>query len=207
MPVRAATLIDMARVFVLVVFAVVVAALGGCAEDCDAIEPAYAGDASDEVWRVFVGARNDAATGDDAATITAPENDAVIGKGDNLNVSWDSPLKVGALTPIEQRLLKARRRAPKALFERVSEFFIPVAHAHLAPITSDVYFVEVDVPGRTCPVSVLTTELSATFRDDDQALIAEGSGERTVRVMSAFVTQNRITEGPFLASPVGFTVE
>ena len=187
--------------------AVVVVSASGCAEDCDTIEPAYAGDANDEVWRVFVGARADAASGNDAATITSPADDAVIATDDNLVVRWDSPLKVGALTPIEQSMSKARRRAPKALFERVSELFIPVAHAHLAPITSDVYFVEVDVPGRTCPVSVLTTELTTTFGDEDQALIAEGTGQRTIRLMSAFVTQNRITEGPYLAAPVGFTVE
>ena len=202
----------MTRHSVLVIFAVVAACAGGCAEDCDAIEPAYAGEASDEVWRVLVGARADAASGGDEATITAPVDEAVLARDENLTVTWESPLKVGALAPIEQRLLKARRRAPKALFERVSEFFIPVAHAHLAPITSDVYFVEVDVPGRTCPVAVLTTELSATFSDADQALIAEGSdaegsGQRTVRVMSAFVTQNRITEGPFLAAPVSFRLE
>ena len=203
---RAATLDVMARITIFAVLFAVVSA-SGCAEDCDTVEPAYAGEASDEVWRVFVGARDDARTGDDAATITTPADDAVLGKADTLTVNWDSPLKVGAFSPIKQRILKAKRHAPKALFERVSEFFIPVAHAHLAPITSDVYFVEVDVPGRTCPVSVLTTELSATFSDDDQALITDADGTRTIRVMSAFVTQNRITEGPFRAAPVRFTVQ
>ncbi len=198
----------MARIFTGFALACVVAtAGGGCAEDCDTVEPAYAGEANDEVWRVLVGARADASGGGDAATITAPEDNAVLVKGSSPAISWDSPLQVGVLTPFEQRLQHAHRRRPKALFERLSDVLIPAAHAHLAPITSDVYFLELDVPGRTCPVALLTTETSATFSDDDWATIVGASGPRTLRLLSAFVTENRLTEGPFLAAPVGFTVE
>ena len=181
--------------FAVVLVALIVSAGGGCSEDCSTIEPAYAGDANDEVWRVLIGARDDASSGGDAATITAPAADAVV--DDVPTVTWDSPLKVGVLLP---HRAQGRRRAQPALFERFSALFIPAAHAHLAPITSDVYFVEVDVPGRTCPVSLLTTNTEAAF-------IAEGGGERTIRLMSAFVTQNRITEGPFLASPIAFSIK
>ena len=99
-----------------------------------------------------------------------------------------------------------RHRAP-SLFDRVVDVFLPAARAHEAPITSDVYFLEVDVPGRTCPVAALTTELSFAFDDDGWEAIAAGGGERTARLLSAFLTENNVTEGPFLAAPLTFTVQ
>ena len=32
------------------------------------------------------------------------------------------------------------------------------------------------------------------------------SSPRTLRILSAFLTENRITEGPFLAAPIAFNV-
>lgn len=189
---------------------VVIASFGaGCTEDCTTIEPAYAGEATDEVWSALVGARSDATTGSDAATITSPAANAVVDAATPLTVTWDSPLRVAALAP--QRLPKfadVPARRPSTWARTLSNLLLPAAHAHLAPVTSDVYFVEVDVPGRTCPVSVLTTDVSATFSAEAWASIVDGdSGARTIRLLSAFVTENRITEGPFTASSVAFTVE
>lgn len=192
------------------VFAVVVASLGaGCTEDCTVVEPEYAGEATDEVWSVLVGARADATAGDDAATITAPATNAVVDAATPLTVAWDSPLRVAAHLPAP-RLPQFPRAAPRASTwtDTLRNLVLPAAHAHLAPITSDVYLVEVDVPGRTCPVGVLTTDVSATFSDEAWAAIVDGdSGARTIRLLSAFVTENRITEGPFSATSVAFSVE
>jgi hypothetical protein len=195
--------------FVLAV--VIEASFGaGCTEDCTTVEPEYAGEATDEVWSVLVGARADATTGNDAATITAPAANAVVDAATPLTITWDSPLRVAALTTPPRLPQFPRAHAPRTSTwaQTFSNLVLPAAHAHLAPVTSDVYFVEVDVPGRTCPVGVLTTELSATFSDEAWASIVDGdSGARTIRLLSAFVTENRITEGPFSAASVAFTAE
>jgi hypothetical protein len=193
-------------------FAVVIASFGaGCAEDCTTVEPEYAGETTDEVWSVLVGARAEATKAADSATITAPAANAVVDAATPLTVTWDSPLRVAANTPRLPRLPRfpgAHTPRSSTWMQTLTNLVLPTAHAHLAPITSDVYLVEVDVPGRTCPFSVLTTELSATFSDEAWASIVDGdSGARTVRLMSAFVTENRITEGPFTASSVAFTAQ
>jgi hypothetical protein len=193
-------------------FAVVIASFGaGCTEDCTTVEPEYAGETTDEVWSVLVGARAEATTGNDSATITSPAANAVVDAATPLTITWDSPLRIAAHTPRAPQLPHlpgARVQRPSTWMQTLTDLVLPSAHAHLAPITSDVYLVEVEVPGRTCPVSVLTTELSATFSDEAWASIIGGdSGARTVRLMSAFVTENRITEGPFTASSVAFTAQ
>ncbi|HEY1098673.1 MAG TPA: hypothetical protein VGF99_07085, partial [Myxococcota bacterium] len=74
-------------------------AVGGCEQDCDAIEPAYAGEATDEVWRSLSGARADASEGGDAATITAPVDGEV--DAGTPAIAWDSPLRVASTsTPV-----------------------------------------------------------------------------------------------------------
>lgn len=91
------------------------------------------------------------------------------------------------------------------MFDRLAALVLPSAHAHLPPVTSDVYLLEIDVPDR-CPVAGLTTELSFTFSAEDWAEVVAGGGARTARLLSAFVAENNVTEGPFLATPLTFTV-
>jgi len=186
--------------------AVVIAGSTGCEQDCTTLEPAYAGAASDEAWRVMLDARADATSGDDAATFAVPTADAPLPANTEATFSWTSPLKVADARPIDPRLLQPRRRHP-SFFEGVAAMAIPSAHAHLPPITSDIYLLEVDVPGRTCPVSALTTELAFTFPSSDWEIIVAAASPPTARLMSAFLTENRVTEGAFLTAPVTFTVE
>jgi hypothetical protein len=221
------TLATMLRITVTSLALVGLALSVGCSEDCTTVEPAYAGEATDEVWREMLDARADATDGGDAATFTAPDADTAVSSSTSPTFSWDSPLKVAALSPSTTSSPAAsspaasspsspsglprwpgtwRRRAP-SLFDRVVDVVLPAARAHEPPITSDAYFLEVDVPGRTCPVAGLTTALSFTFDDDSWATIATGGGERTAHLLSAFLTENNVTEGPFVAAPLTFTVE
>jgi hypothetical protein len=178
----------------------------GCEQDCAALEPAYAGAASDEAWRVMLDARADADSGADAATFTVPAADDPLPANTEATFSWTSPLKLADARPVAPQLLQPRRRHTP-LFERLATVVFPVAHAHLPPITSDIYLLEVDVPGRTCPVSALTTELSFTFPSSDWEAIVAATSPPTARLLSAFLTENRVTEGAFVAEPVTFTVE
>ncbi|MDP2345900.1 MAG: hypothetical protein Q8O67_33480 [Deltaproteobacteria bacterium] len=184
---------------------VVVAATSGCEEDCNTVEPGYAGDASDEVWRVMIEARSLATEGDDAASVTDPTEGAELSQGDNAAFTWDSPLQTALVTPSSSS--KTRRALAPGLLDLLSQAVFPRAHAHLPPVTSDVHLLEIDVPGRTCPVAGLTTNQTFVFDEASWEKITSDPGERTLRIMSAFLTENRVTEGPFLAAPVTFTVK
>lgn len=179
----------------------------GCTpDDCNSIEPAYAGEATDETWRVMLDARADAEETSDVE-VTEPEDGAEFNVGGDVPViAWDSSLEV-AMLPTSPSLpsFPAHRRRHD-LFDRVSEAVFPVAHAHQPPITSDLYFVEIDVPDRKCAVAALTTLQSLILADGDWEEVTKGTGEHTLRILSAFVTENRITEGPYAAKPLTFSV-
>ncbi len=192
--------------FLAVLFVVVALLQAGC-EDCSSVEPAYGGVATDEAWRVMVDARAAAVEGDQAAAVTFPvEGTALSQSNDAAALTWESPLKTALWAPSSMELRAGRHRHQPGLLDALSQALLPRALAHLPPVTSDLHFVEVDVPGRTCPVSGLTTEESFLFDDEDWAAITGEAGERTLRIMSAFLTENRITEGPFTGTPVSFTV-
>lgn len=183
-----------------------------CETDCNAVEPAYGGEGNDEAWRVLLDGRARAEESSDVE-ITSPGADEALAKDEPATIAWTTTLQVAALSPslspsLPPSLSTPRSRRPvPGLFDKLSSLVFPVAHAHLPPITSDVYFLEIDVPGRTCPVAAVTTGASFAFSADDWAEVAVEPGERTLRLLGAFLTENRITEGPFQASPVTFTIE
>jgi hypothetical protein len=188
----------------VVLFGLICAA--GCETDCNTVEPAYAGDSTDEAWRALIDGRAGADDdSDDAPTFSAPDDGGTFDGDDAPTFSWDSPLKVAMGAP--KSSAQGIRRRPLAPFEHLSRLVIPVAHAHLPPITSDVYLLEVDVPGRACPVAGITTDLSFSFPSSDWEAIVAGGGARSARLLSAFLTENRITEGAFISPPLSFDVE
>jgi len=179
----------------------------GCdAGDCNAVEPAYGGEGNDEAWRVLLDGRARAEETSDVE-ITSPAADEGLAKDEPATIAWTTTLKVAALSPPMSTPQRSSGRRAPGLFDHLSALVFPVARAHLPPITSDVYFVEIDVPGRTCPVAAVTTGASFAWSADDWAEIAAEPGERTLHLLGAFLTENRITEGPFQASPVTFTIE
>ena len=189
-----------------VVVVVVVAAAAACEQDCDRVEPAYADQASDEVWRVMIDARAAATPGDDAAVLTAPLEGLT--QSDPVSFEWDAPLQTALVLPSSSPspLSFTARRPQRSFLGALSQAVFPAAHAHEPPVTSDVHLLEIDVPGRTCPVAGLTTAQSFVFDDGSWEELTREPGERTLRILSAFVTENRITEGPFTSTPVTLRV-
>ena len=200
-----------------VVFVVFVAvSVAGCAAsvDCLDTEPEYGGDGTDEAWRAMVDAKARAEVGGDAATVVVPAADSAVAPGTPFE--WQSPLKLSSSLPLTVPTPgpgQARRRSPgfqQTLRDAVNAAFavvVPVAHAHLPPVTSDVQLIDLLVPGRTCSLQVLTTELTHTLSADGWEALVEADGDITLELTSAFLTEGRVTEGPFAAAPVTFRVK
>jgi hypothetical protein len=172
---------------------------------CD--EPDYGGEGTDEAWRTLVDAEDDAATGGDAAQITAPDEDAVFGK-DALapTFTWSSTLAGGqTLAPPVRVVARTQRRSSP--LDALSALVFPRAHAHEPPITGDAYYAKVTADG-PCPIAaIVTTELTWSLDDDAWAALQDAPGAMTFTVVSAYLTDNRVSEGPFVSAPRKFTVE
>lgn len=190
-----------------VVTALFALVLSGCpAEDpCAAEEPSYGGLGNDEVWLTLKDAKTRAAHDGDFPTVTSPAADATVPSANAPTFTWESPLKIAVgLERGAQPLYRARR----SLFDDVRELVIPSAHAHLPPVSSDVYLVDVLVPGRECPVSIVTTELSHVLDAESWDVLKNAAGEPlTLQLTSAYLSSGRVTEGPFKADDVTFTVD
>jgi hypothetical protein len=189
-------------------FACALAALGCGANPCD-LEPAYGGDATDEVWHVLDDAKDDAKEGDDAADIERPTAGQAFQASDGPpTFSWTSALKL-ALAPAHPPQLRRARSGVDALVDSLANALVPRAFAHEPPITCDAYLVDVTVPGQQCPVQAVTTELEATLDDAAWEIVGAAKGQDgfSIVVTSAYLESNRITEGPFKSAQVKFAVK
>lgn len=195
----------------LAVLAAIALSATGCppADPCAADEPSYGGEGNDEVWLTLKDRKGDATTDGDAPTITAPVAAATLPKANAPTLEWESPLKIALGPHMPQPLFKPH--APALLeraFTSLADIAVPKAHAHEAPVSSDVYLVDILVPGRECPVSIVTTELSHAVDADSWAILQESAGaELTMQLTGAYLASGNITEGPFRAADVTFTVE
>ena len=101
-----------------------------------------------------------------------------------------------------------RRDRVQQIVDGIGAFVIPSARAHLLPVSSDAYLLDVVVPGRQCPVSIVSTELSHALDADAWSILKEAAGQTlTIQLTSAYLANGRITEGPFKADDVTFTLE
>ncbi|MCP3105310.1 hypothetical protein LZ198_41225 [Myxococcus sp. K15C18031901] len=175
-------------------------------------EPLYGGDATDEAWRALVDAKGRPVDSSQAVTLSLPTSDTTYATNDAPpRWTWTSPLASALPRPSPA----SPARAPGALdvgrtlLARLGGFVLPSAHAHLPPFTGDIYHVQVLVPGRECPVEMLTSNLewqldAATW----DLLKAHPAQDLGIQVVSAYLLQNRITEGPYqLATPVTFRIQ
>lgn len=187
----------------LALFASVVACAG---DDTCADEPAYAGDATDETWVVMKDNEDNAKSGDDAPVFTSPKNNATLSAATAPKFAWDSTLKVAAWQPAAST--RAARAPARDAWDALVAAVIPAAHAHEPPITSDLYWLQFVLPDQACVASILTTDLEVTPDDDTWKLVAEHKGTPIeVRIISAYVEQNVLTEGPFAGKALTFTIE
>ena len=174
----------------------------GCAEEgCP--EPSYGGRASDESFRTMVDARDQAVADEtNAPVVTSPENEALLdSEGAAPTFSWTSALKL-SMGPSALPAPATRPRGP-SLIDVMSELVIPKAHAHLPPVTGDVYLVEVTWPDRECPVAAHTTDLEWQLDKDSWDALKEwrgGEESLSLTIISAYLNENRLSEGPFKTS-------
>jgi hypothetical protein len=156
-------------------------------------EPTYGGKASDEAWLTILDAYDLATTDADAATLTAPALDAVL-TGDPAALTWTSPLSEASFVfpPAAHASPGFTDRAAAAL----ASLFSSRAHAHLPPVTGDIHYVELAISGEACGVRALTTDLAWTPTAAEWERL-RGKGPITLTLTSAYLNNNRVTEGPF----------
>ena len=182
-------------------------ALQGCpaADPCAAEEPGYGVQGNDEVWLALKDAKANATHDGDFPTVTSPADGAALPSASVPTFTWESPLKI-ALAPSSGPLF--RRDRVQQIVDGIGAFVIPSARAHLLPVSSDAYLLDVVVPGRQCPVSIVSTELSHALDADAWSILKEAAGQTlTIQLTSAYLANGRITEGPFKADDVTFTLE
>jgi hypothetical protein len=171
-------------------------------------EPLYAGGATDEAWRTLEDARNKPPDSSRAVTLTSPEPDHTYATDAAAPVwTWTSPLRASLQRPAGgSPFPDARpRESKRSVLAWLGDLVLPRAEAHLPPFTGDIYWVKVHVAGSTCPVAqVLTSELQWQLDGGSWSTLKDAWGKDiTVQVVSAYLVQNRITEGPYsLGTPV-----
>ncbi|HSP81891.1 MAG TPA: hypothetical protein VLQ93_25445 [Myxococcaceae bacterium] len=175
-------------------------------------EPLYGGDATDEAWRAMVDVKGRPADSSRAVTLLAPsEGTRYPADAAPPIVEWSSPLSASLQRPERGTpSLEAPPRPERTWASWLGELLLPSAHAHLPPYTGDLYWVEISAPGSACPVAqVLTSELVWRVEPLTWNALAEHAGKTlTLQVTSAYLAQNRVTEGPYrLATPLTFVRE
>lgn len=174
----------------------------GCGDDDDGAcpEPVYGGDASDEAWRTMVDGDDLAETGGpNAPVVTEPaEGDDVSASSASLTITWASA--IARLDPSAPGGSSPGPSVPGWL-EEVRGLFEGTAWAHLPPVTGDIYWVRIGVPGRACLVEGVTTELQWEVTGAAWEALGSATGQSiTIDVTSAYLTENRIIEGPYRAA-------
>ena len=179
-------------------------AFAGCpAADPCAADVLYTGGGTDEVYATMLDAKSRATSDPQGPAITAPTADEKLPAATPASFTWTSPIHVASLFP---RVAPHVRHTP-SLFDRLTSVVIPSAYAHEPPVSSDVYLVEIAVPGAQCPVTVVTTDLDVTLDAAHwQELTAAAGKDLTLSITSAYLQVGRVQEGPYKADPVTFQV-
>lgn len=170
-------------------------------------EPLYGGSATDEAWMTMVDAQKREMNDSQAVTLVSPGEGQVFAANATAPVfSWTSPLAALPARDTSSQLARAYPRSSRGPLAWLGELLVPTAEAHLPPFTGDIYLVQVNVPGRTCPLQVLTSDLSWQVDEASWAAMGEAAGqELSVQVTSAYLLENRLKEGPYrLATPRAF---
>ncbi len=162
-------------------------------------EPLYGGDATDEAWRTLVDAKGQPANSSQAVTLESPAAGQTYSSTDAPPTwRWTSPL--ASLVPgagPEGAPLRPRDSG-RSMLAWLGNLILPSAEAHLPPFTGDIYWVQVTVPGRECPVELLTSnlewQLDAATWDTLRGAVDQ---DLSIQVTSAYLVQNRLREGPY----------
>jgi hypothetical protein len=170
-------------------------------------EPLYGGSATDEAWMTMVDAQKKPMDSSLAVTLMSPaEGETFAANATPPTFSWTSPLRASLERDRPSRHARASARSSRGPLAWLGELLVPTAEAHLPPFTGDIYLVQVTVPGRECPVEVLTSELAWKVDEASWATLGGAAGQDLrLQVTSAYLQDNRLKEGPYrLATPRTF---
>jgi hypothetical protein len=163
-------------------------------------EPFYDGKGSDEAWRTMQDGEA-RATKDDAKAVTMayPLEGDTIPRDAAPRFRWSSPLIASGI-PLPART--------PSMLSRLSQLVYSSAWAHLPPVTGPIHLLRISVPMRACPIEVLTTRVEWTPSDAAWTQLKDtGAKPLTLDVFSAYLQENRISEGPFhLTKTLTFSV-
>lgn len=163
-------------------------------------EPFYDGKGSDESWRTLKdgearATRNDAK----AVTLFVPLEGQKLAPAAPATFTWTTPLTASL-----------RRLPPQSLsrFSVLSGLVYGSAWAHLPPVTGPLHLLRITAPGRTCPIEVVTSKTEWIPSAEAWAQLKDtGAQTLTLDVFSAYLQENRISEGPFHRTrPITFSV-
>ena len=174
--------------------------------DTECGEPLYGGNATDEAWRSLVDAKDKATDSSQAVTLDSPaEGQSYVTTEAPPTWRWTSPLAsyVPGSEPFTPSHPSRPRDEGRSLLAWLGNLVLPSAEAHLPPFTGDIYWVQVTVPGRECPVELLTSnlewQLDAATWDTLRGAVDQ---DLSIQVTSAYLVENRLREGPYrLAAP------
>jgi hypothetical protein len=181
-------------------------ATSACDSSSECAEPLYAAKATDEAWRALVDVKQRPANASQAVNLVSPtEGELYANDAAPPRWEWTSPLRASLDRP-RPGALAASPRSSRSFSAWLGELLVPTAHAHLPPFTGDIYWVEVSTPGGKCPVAqVLTSDLSWQLDANTWAELGKSGQSFSVQVTSAYLQENRVTEGPYtLATPRTF---
>ncbi|WP_224362747.1 hypothetical protein [Hyalangium versicolor] len=170
-------------------------------------DPLYGGSATDEAWMTMVDAQKKPQDSSRAVTVTSPSAGATLASNASPPlISWTSPLRASLDRDTPGRLARAFPRQKRGPLAWLGELLVPTAEAHLPPYTGDIYLVQVTVPGRECPLEVLTSDLSWQMDAASWTAVAGANGQDlSLQITSAYLQENRLKEGPYrLATPHTF---
>ena len=162
-------------------------------------EPRYGGTATDEAWMTMVDARKKAVSAERAVDLASPApGETYAADAPPPRWTWTSPLASLERPASDSRLALAAPRAKRSPLAWLGELLLPTAEAHLPPYTGDIYWVRVTVPGRACPVDVLTSELEWQLDAATWSAIGEARNQDiSIEVTSAYLELNVLREGPY----------
>ncbi|SET97186.1 hypothetical protein [Stigmatella erecta] len=172
-----------------------------CGEDDAPVcgEPLYGGSATDEAWMTMTDAAKKPQDTSHAVTVDAPsEGQAFAADAAPPRFTWIPPISSREAAASPGRLAQAHRRRAPGPLAWLGHLLIPTAEAHLPPYTGYIYWVQVTVPGRPCPVDVLTSELAWQVDPESWRMMGTAAGkDLSLQVTSAYLLENRLMEGPF----------
>lgn len=157
-------------------------------------EPLYDGGATDEAWLILEMNRAAWSEADSRLSwnLSLAEDSTPISSQIPTQIAWISSLPRPVLTG------SVTRSVAGSWFDRVSNWLIPVAHAHLPPVTSDIYYARIVASDGVCLGAVLTTHTTWDVPDDIKAniqtwLTENLTGYVEIRLAGAVLEKNIIT--------------